>query len=264
MTNRIKADLHNHFSTWSEGWGNFDDIIDTISKNFGQGVVGLSNCKDNRYETFVDSSSGNSKYERVEIGGDKNALFVPEKNLLIVRGQEVFTEQGHFLVLGTPKKHRIASEDLTDVVKEANDIGAGTIAIHPYFQGTGKYLERHPELLDQIDSIEIYNASLELFSLFGKNYNGLTKRLFIHGIHHDLGCCAFTDGHSIESIGTSYTMIPELNMNSSQALRSSLKKALEQTIKKEHLVKNSAIIDSFIHGVQLGSWTLKEKLLGRG
>lgn len=263
MTNRIKADLHNHFSTWGSGWGNFDNIVDKISKNFGHGVIGLANCEDKRYETFVDSSSGNSKYERVEVGDDKNALWLPQKNLLIVRGQEVFTKQGHFLVLGTPKKHKIASRKLTEVVKQANEMGAGTIAIHPYLQGTGKYLEQHPELLDQIDSIEIYNASLELFSLFGKNYNGLTKRLFVHGINHNIGCCAFTDGHSINAIGTSYTMIPKLDITSSETLRSSLKQALEQTIEKKHLVKNPATIDSLVHGVQLYSWVAKEKILGR-
>lgn len=251
MEKRIKADLHNHFSTWSYGWGDFDLVIDKISTKFGKGVIGLANCDDKRYEIFVDSSSGNSRYERVEIGEDKNALWLPQKNILIVRAQEVFTEQGDFLVLGTPKNHRIKKKDLREVIKEANEIGAGTIAIHPYLRGTGEYLEKHPELIEQIDSIEIYNASVELF---GSRHNNLTKRLFVYGIHHNIGCCAFTDGHSINAIGTSYTNIPELDITNSETLKKSLREALLQTRSAHYLKMNSAKIDAFMHCVALYFW----------
>ena len=69
-----------------------------------------------------------------------------------------------------------------------------------------------------------------------------------------MGCCAFTDGHSIEAIGTSYTYLPKLDITNSEKLRKSIKAALEQTVNKEHLVKNPAKIDAFMHGVALYFW----------
>jgi len=248
MEKRIKADLHNHFSTWESGWGDFDYVIDKISRRFGEGVIGLANCEDQRYENFVDSKQGKRKYERVEIGDDKNALWLPQKNLLIVKGQEVFTNQGHFLVLATPKKHKVILKNLGEVVKEANDIGAPAIAIHPYLHGTGQYLEQHQELIDKIDSIEIYNASL---GLFGDGFNNLAKNLYLDNNFFSSGCCSFTDGHSARAIGTSYTQIPQLDITSSETLRASLKEALRQTKTEDYLVKNPAIRDAIAHAFEL-------------
>jgi hypothetical protein len=252
MTNRIKADLHNHFSTWESGWGDFDFIIDKIFRRFGEGVIGLANCDDNRYKIFVDSSSGKSRYERVEVGDDKNALWLPEKNLLVIKAEEVFTKnngkQEDFLVLGTPKNHRIKARNLAEVIREAGDIGAPTIAIHPYLQGTGESLEKNPELLEYIDSIEIFNSAL---ALFGEKYNALAKKLYQRSTQQNLGCCSFTDGHSIRVIGTSYTEIPELDITSSAALRKSLKESLRQTKSEKHLTENPARMDVLIHAFEL-------------
>lgn len=93
---KIKADLHNHLRTSSifEN-SDFNNSIDTASKKLGGGACfGLINMHDRRYEKFADLKG----YEREWIGDNKNGIYIPEKDVLVVRGQEVTTKQGHLLV----------------------------------------------------------------------------------------------------------------------------------------------------------------------
>lgn len=112
----VKADLHNHLRTRSRMSGLFNRTIDTARQKLGRGgVIGLVNFSDRRYENF----SGERGYERQDMG---NALYTPVQDILVVKGQEVPTQDGHLLVLGLEKdKHLKENRTLHDSVKEAKD-----------------------------------------------------------------------------------------------------------------------------------------------
>ena len=91
MVGRIKADLHNHLRTSSNLQDeDFNQSIDLAHRRLGSGgVFGMINFSDTRYEKFSELGG----YQRVYVGPQKNAIYVPEKDILVVKGQEVPTEQ---------------------------------------------------------------------------------------------------------------------------------------------------------------------------
>ena len=102
----VRADLHTHLSTLSPGRRgrryDFNKVIDVASKKLGYGgVLGMvSFSSDYRYEHFVEEPG-------YDLEGLEGGFYVDEKNLLVVRGQEVTVKagdsNGHLLILGTPK-----------------------------------------------------------------------------------------------------------------------------------------------------------------
>ncbi|MEK6824170.1 MAG: PHP-associated domain-containing protein [Nanoarchaeota archaeon] len=232
MTNinkKIKADLHNHLRTSSilED-SDFNNSIDFASKKLGSGACfGLINMHDRRYEKF----SALKGYEREWIGENKNAVYIPEKDVLIVRGQEVTTKQGHLLVLGLGYDvHLKNGVSLEETLKKAKDNNGIIIIDHPfYMEGTGNYLEKNSKLLENIDAIEIHNGEASFGLPLGLFPIGANKKAqkFYSKIKNDyphLGAIASSDGHSIEEIGSSWTEIdkPEYNKNFVCSLKSSI------------------------------------------
>ena len=93
-----KTSLHNHLGRNGRNPG-FDETIDIVYNALGsRGIFGIGNCNDIRYEDFINQRG---RYERKFIGnGDPKenhiAVYVPDKEIMIVRGQEVFSDKGHF------------------------------------------------------------------------------------------------------------------------------------------------------------------------
>lgn len=203
----IKADLHNHLRTNTRAnfqEGDFNKAIDIAERRLGKGgVFGLINFDDSNYEAF----SRLRGYEREELD---SGFYVPGKEIVVVKGQEVQTKQGHLLVLGLRKDKHLKSGrnvELEDALKEARDeqgiIGLG----HPfYLEGLGKYVQAHPKLLDDLYFIEIFNGEA-----IG-NANEKARRFF-RDMHKDdyiiAGLCA-SDGHSFYELGKNYTFIREV------------------------------------------------------
>ncbi|MDD5358175.1 MAG: hypothetical protein PHX80_03460 [Candidatus Nanoarchaeia archaeon] len=250
----MNVDLHNHFGRNGKNPG-FDKTIDLVSKKLGKdSVIGFTNCssEDYRFENFVRQSG---KYERVWVGDKNRILFVPEKQVYVIGTEEVITKQGHLLVAGTLAYNKIQKNDkslsLEDALKSAEDFNGIKIAVHPFgWSGTGNYISEHPHLLYSFDGWEVYNASSELAipgflpseanqdsSFF---YNSIIKENF------PIGACAFTDGHSAEVIGRSYTKldIKKLSIDS-------LRKGIKENTNFENLYTQSAKFDAFKHAVKM-------------
>jgi len=154
----MKIDIHNHIRTRSNFQEyDFDRIVDTVSKRLGfNGTIGLINMfgeNSFNYEKVL----GLNGYDRTDIG---NAFYVPEKEVLVIKGQEVPTQQGHLLVLGLKKGKQIKIyKSLEETIKEARDENTVIIGDHPFgLSGIGKYLEKNPEILFQIDGLEVHNG----------------------------------------------------------------------------------------------------------
>ena len=247
MEERIAADLHNHLGRYGI-FRSFNDVRDTASRNLGEnGILGIVDCDDSRYKNFVEFRGG---YRRADIG---NAVYVPDKRILIVRGQEVFTKEGHVLVLGVQKGKNIKSKRLEDALKEATDLGGIKIADHPFYRGgIIESIKKNPSLLSYFDSWEVYNAGAELslFGLLPKNANMKANDFYyivIRNSGHDVGACSFSDGHSTDIIGRSYTLLPFPNIRNSTALASSLRESLRKTKELVYLINNPSKIDALKH-----------------
>lgn len=237
MTEKIKADMHNHFQTLARIKEGFPEkAIGVIHKKLGKGgIVGLVNYQCNRFEQLYKKLKG----ERVEIGTLKrfNAIYIPEKEITIVKGQEIPTEEGDLLVYGIPHDVYLRSgRSLEDTAKEAKEIHGAVVVAQTGIQGTTeKFNKENLDGLEYIDAIETWNGSASI-PIPGKNSlraNKNSEETFksfkpLKEIYDSqLGSIVTSDGHSLYEIGSSWTMIPEPNLENPDTLNDSLIKGFE-------------------------------------
>ena len=227
---KVKADLHNHLRTSSHFQEeDFNRAVDITYEGLGQGgILGLANFNDSCYEDF--SGLGLRGYDRENIG---NAVYVPEKDILIVKGQEVPTNQGHLLVLCLQqRKHLKTYRSLEDTLKEAKDNNGIIIADHPFYrEGIGYHLEQHPELLESFDAIEVHNGeAVWIPKLAPKNANKKAREFYLtqKRNHPHLGALSTSDGHSFYEVGRNYTLISEPAIETPEKLTESLRKSVRE------------------------------------
>jgi len=208
-----KVDLHNHLGRDGANPG-FDETIDIAFKKLGEGgIFGICNDgpRDYRYEDFIEQGRG--KYERVPLGEGSQAVYVPNKGIIVVGVEEVEPEKGgHFLCVGIPKGEKIRTTNLEKALGRADSLKVGKVIVHPFEHGGfGPYLKNEPEILERFDGFEVYNASAALGNLFpplGFLANWRATRFYRNNIKnkYNVGAVSFTDGHSVEVIGNSYTL----------------------------------------------------------
>jgi hypothetical protein len=216
----IRADLHNHLGRDGANPG-FDETINIAHSRLGNGgIIGIANSDDYRFEKFV---SQRGKYSRTTI--DNRAVYVHEKDMWVVKCQEMFTEKGDILAVAMPKSVNVKTKKVKDAMKAARGIGASLVAVHSFYkQGIGKFLEDNLDLLPEFASFEVYNGSAE-FSLppiFPKNANPKALDFYNFFCRTELrgmpGMSSFTDGHSAEVIGTCYTELPPVDVFSNNLI----------------------------------------------
>ena len=223
---KVKADLQNHLRTSSNlKQEDFNKAIDLARQRLGEnGIFALVNFSDRRYEHFI----GFRGYERVYARENRNAVYVPEKQVLIVKGQEVPTQQGHLLILGLGfDVHMKEHKSLECTLEEAKDKNASTIADHPYsYNGIGPYLEDHIGLYPDLNAVEIHNGE----TLRKANQEARNMHRGLKFLYSDMkiGALSSSDGHSFHELGTNWTEIEMPDMQHSQFL-SSLKDSIINT-----------------------------------
>lgn len=191
----VRADLHTHLSTF-EGDYDFNRVVDIARANLDEGgIVGVTCFMDNRYERLVNSRG----YEREK---SERGVYVPSKDILFVKSQEVFTDKGHLVAVGLPEKKLIRSRTIEDVSKEAVDNGASLIGAHIFFKwGIGPFLRENPGLLKYLSAFEIGN---------GESFSGNREaRRFYEEIKedYDIGALSSSDGHYLFEIGKNNSLI---------------------------------------------------------
>ena len=245
----MKLDIHNHLGSNGANPG-FDETIDLVHSRLGDNsAFGIANSDDFRYENFIEQKG---KYERIYLDNGR-AVYVPEKKVLVIKTQEMFTKQGHILAIATPYHKNVKSKDAKDAIKEAKDLGAILDAVHPfYFQGIGTFLSANENLLTQFSSYEVYNgtAGLYLPVIFPKGANKKAMDFYFENIlvnpELNVGISSATDGHTAEVIGKCYTELP-LNHLSIINFKENLDKALRQVKSLENLHKEPNKKDAAIH-----------------
>lgn len=279
-----KVSLHNHLGRNGRNPG-FDRTVDIVYEALGpKGIFGIGNCNDFRYESFI-SQEGN--YERVKIGsGNPIAIYVPEKEIMLVRGQEVFSNRGHFLVLGHSKN--IGRSNLDDALHEASDNNSLIGIDHRYYLGgLGKFLEEKPDYEGYFDFDEVYNGTSEIGKWFlgprnsnkkaienyKKNLQGKIFQNPRNGKKHLIGAVAFGDTHQLKRlgmniVGKSYTKLElDFMKDEEKASKVEAEEFVEdlryglQNSKFDNLVMKPNKIDALIHAFNMVVVNRVEKII---
>lgn len=212
--------------------------------------MGLADVFERRYEVFL----GLKGYDRQDLG---NGFYVPEKKILVIRAQEVFTREGDILVFGFDKKHLIGKGDfkkrsIEDSIKEAEDYG-GIIGIdHGYFlRGAIPYLRKNPKLLGKIDTIEVHNGNAWL-PIPGHLHSNKKAQEFYKEInkYYNIGAFCSSDGHSINEIGSSYSEIEKIDITNANRLNSSLRKSIKNHKNFSKDKKKNSYFGTLVHAVK--------------
>lgn len=253
MSHKIKADIHNHFRTISyipEGF--FNKATKIIRKNLGQGgLVGLVNYQCNRFEQFSESLGE----ERIKIGTEKNfnALYIPNKDITIIKGQEIPTKEGDLLVYGISANDFLKSgRSLQDTAKDAKEKYNAFVVAQTGVQGTIEAIKNNPKLLMYVDAIEIWNGGAN-FPIPGKNpldANKKAEQLYFElKKQNNLGSVVTSDGHSLHEIGSSYNLISRPNLKNPETLNTSLIQEFkkERTASEEKRGKINSLMQTPIH-----------------
>lgn len=224
--NKIKADLHYHLKK-SFCENDFDKIICKIEKRLDRGgILGVINYNDFRYENFTKLKKG------YDIQNLENAIYIPKKEILIIKGQEILNKNGHLVILGVKENHFLKNKrTLEDSLKEAKDLNGIVIAPHPFFIfGSGNHLRKNPKLLEYLDGIEIYNGQAFFGNKKAKIFYDLIKE------DYDIGAVSFSDGNSLREVGSSYTLLEKPNIHDlTQTLKNSIKNHKDYSNDKQHL-----------------------------
>ncbi len=259
---KIKADLHNHLGTGGI-FPSFNYVINVAEKSLGKGgifVIANTLQNDFRYEKFAHTQEG---YERENLG---NVVYIPEKDILVIKAHEVIKKEGHLLVLGLREGKNITSKTYSDIFKQGKEEhNAIFIADHPFYvEGIGHYIIRGPkereETLSQLDGWEGYNATAELWfpKILPRGANNKAQQFYNEEIKdkYDIGIIATTDGHSVEVIGRSHTILPEIDKTNSVTLNDSLRRSIGKNKSMENLVMRPNKMDAFMHSVNMAKFSL--------
>ena len=245
-THLAKADLHNHLSTGSNisGGNLFKKTIIKANEMLGpNGIIGLVNFEDQRYETFCSLPG----YPRE---GFENAMLVrapmegysavPD-HVLIVRGQEIPTKQGHLLVLGLNKHNNIESgKSLEYTITKSRLAGGIIMADHPFHRdGIGPYLlsldeEKRTNVLNQFDAIEVHNGEAELWLPGYTEANKKSLEFYSNlPTEHEIGAVSTSDGHTLSEIGRCCTYLelekPITELENADDVRNTLRKSIRKS-----------------------------------
>lgn len=261
----VKADLHNHLRTGKHTLdGDFNKAVDYARKNLGKNaILGIINRNDSRYEKLISQKG----YFRELSDLDGSSVYVPEKEVYLIKGQEVRTKKGNILVLGlSPRDYVLNGTSLERAISSAKEKGGIVIASAPFYQsGIGNYLIKKRESLKGIDAIEVYNSKAE-FSFpigpFPENANETAKDFYkyVCGIYAPLGAISSSDGNSFYEIGSSYTEFQNPD-------RKNFKRWLKEEIKRSNLEterKNSSskrgMLEHIAKSLVLGAFDSKTSL----
>jgi hypothetical protein len=226
----VKADLHNHFGHTPDPVLKIgqDRVVDYALEKLGRGgILGLTDFfglyGDFRHYGVFAGLEG--EYEKVDLG---NALYFPEKDILVVRGEEIALQdrgkECHVLVFGNSKppasvKAGTEVEKAIDLLNRDERI---IVLDHPFFMhGVLNRLKgqdsRIEFLLGEIDGLEVHNSS----AIFG---NRKSQRFYEEVRNrHNIGGIISSDAHALDEMCRSYFLAEVPRRFNGQAYYNSLR-----------------------------------------
>jgi len=217
--NVSRVDLHNHWGEYAETVRDigFDGVVHQVNDSLGErGVFGVTDffgVGESFLHYGVFSNLPQKKLERRDLG---NAIYVPEKDILVVRGEEIQVEylgkELHLLVLGNPNPGSSITVGigLFDALDWIRKLGYVTVIDHPFFtHGILKSISRKDGklldyILNNVDAIEVHNGSA---ISPGANRKAQDFYVKMRDRFPNLGGLISSDAHSLEEIATSFTYL---------------------------------------------------------
>jgi len=286
-TVECRADLHNHIAETEELMTtDSNGIVDHASNRLGRyGILGITNSRgDRRYQKFRE----NLEYDAKDLG---NFVYIPEKELWVARTDEpAADDKRHLLFIGFDKTREIESEahSVKAMLVKAKARGLVSILPHPIggmgaletfekdLNSTGDKFKFPLYFGELVSGIEIFNSQSSLWvpGVFPYHSNKKAQefyellarwtmnsaRLLVDDIDlpKKVGALSFTDGHSVEEIGTCYT---NLTMPHPDEITSNhlMVAALDEAIRNSQML--STVDDSIdldqLEDYSKGNWSPK-------
>ena len=250
-----KADLHTHGADYFYGckWFTGRPYGDqTIPKKILERCFGTADCSLVGIINF-DDLRAHAIFESIKRLGDSEtnhkdgllSVYQNGKQAHFVIGQEIPTDKGHVLVVGTDKC--IKNRKLEDTLKEARELDALIIADHVGFPGYSLGEKEMIKYRIYFDAIEIWNGNVPFLH---NTQEELSEKYGIPGI-------ASSDSHTAKGALTSYTEFTHLDFSNIRDLRQSLRKGL-QNVNAYHKE------EEFIEGIRhLAVSAIEEAVLER-
>ncbi|MBW2977313.1 hypothetical protein KY331_00555 [Candidatus Woesearchaeota archaeon] len=219
---KVNVDPHSHLMTCGELQRlGANRIVDTTREKLGPGgILSITNTRDNRYERFVDNLKLGENYFWVNY---ENLLYFPEKDIWIVKAQEVNTLAGEILVVGMDYGEHI-KEDRTfkyalHMAKYDGIERTITIIPHPFWRdGAIKEFDElmkefpNEKLEELVDGFEVFDAN-GIFSvpyLIERNANFKADLYYDRKIRPrglKIGAVKGSDNHSLRGVGKGYITV---------------------------------------------------------
>ena len=239
----FKVSLHSHITnfvhftlTKPNKKEYLEKLLRILFKKHGNLVLGITNFNDDkRYHKVLEATKFlsekymiNKKY--------KNYFFSIElnnKKIYFVKTDEIETDNGHILIIGFNGK--IRKRKLENVLKEAHKQKCVIIANHPLHSfGVSYFLIR--KFLGKLKTISItkneleknkkYFDALELSSYFPEDW----KKIEAFARKKNLNLVSDSDSHFLDEVFTSWYEAKNLNFETPQSFKKSLKKALRKDL----------------------------------
>ncbi|MFH1585889.1 MAG: hypothetical protein ABIB79_03920 [archaeon] len=227
----VKVTLHNHFRTRSNFKPeDFNRIVDLAYEGLGRGaIVGITNFTSGENAFNYERVTGFRGYKRDYIGGEKgNAIFVPEKEITLIKTQEIPTKQGHVLVPGGERgKNLKPDKNLEYTLKEAEEINSKTFLVHLYSgSGVFHYIKDNMHWLNYVGGIEIQNgeAVLSRIGVTPIDANRKSREFYREAVkkYPHLIPLVSSDGHSFYEFRENWVEISDIDRSSPEKLIESL------------------------------------------
>lgn len=211
-------------------------LVKNLLKKHGNVVLGVSNFNnDGRYESLLSISKSLPKEYLLDHKYEEYFFSIEhkEKKIFFIKTDEIETDKGHILIVGY--KGKIRKRKLDEVLKEANNQNCPIIANHPlHVFGTSYYLFK--KIFKKKTDISLSNEELkkhkndfdaiELNSYFPEDW----KRIKRFAKTQNMAVIADSDAHFLNEIFTSWYEVDDLDFDSPEKFKKSLKKELKKRI----------------------------------
>jgi len=216
-----RVDFHNHGTDRTDILDHeVKEFITRASRNLGPGgIVGLTDMAESgRCETKFEQFLGrvNNYFPTRNIGDC--AVYLPSKDLTVVRSLESQTDRGHILTIGLNAGSYVpASKDLPleEALLKANDLKGTPGADHPFgFEGIGPYLQENDSVIRNglLKFFEINNRLAVWVPFLTPTFPNRKAREFHRRKKTEYPDLAFgaiisTDGHYPDEPGINYSCL---------------------------------------------------------
>lgn len=262
------VDLHTHLATFDPTCSLEELLLVMDATGAGSGMVGItemSSVENDRGYRIMKERAKNEGYHVNDLG---NGFYLEDCGKVFLPTLEIPTKYGHLLAIAAKEGIRIpAGGYIEDAIKQVCDeSGYMPAFVLPHMfgrDGVGEYLMKHPELLKDINGIEVWNgeAGVPIINkhLLPGTANKKAQEFYDkHSKNFNIGAINSSDGHSLSETFSSYSVIERPFVSSERALANSLRKSIMNADGSGR--KTNSYIGAIDHAAKIAGLIIGNKL----